>query len=89
MKIKSKRGFWQNLSGQMKTLLSSALGFVAALAWNDAIQALIKKVLPLESASSVVVLKFLYAIAVTTIAVILIFYLSNIENLVKNRSNRK
>jgi len=88
MKIKSKRGFWQNLSGQMKTLLSSALGFVAALAWNDAIQALIKKVLPLESVSSVV-LKFLYAIAVTTIAVILIFYLSNIENLIKNRSNKK
>jgi len=82
MRIKAKKNFWQSLSSQIKTLLSSALGFVTALAWNDAIQALIKKIIPIESASSII-LKFIYAILVTIVSVALVFYLFNVEKRIK------
>ena len=50
--------------------LVAALGVVAGLAWNDAVKALLEFLFPLSSANSLVV-KFLYAILVTFVVVLL------------------
>ena len=51
----------------------TALGLVAGLAWNDAIKALIEKILPLGNGS--IIAKFIYAIIVTILAIILTHWL--------------
>lgn len=50
---------------QMRTLMAAGFGFVAALAWNEAIQAFLKTILP--RSGSGLVGKFLYAILVTVV----------------------
>jgi hypothetical protein len=50
--------------------ISAALGFVAGLAWNEAIAAAIDALFPL--AKDTVAIKFLYAVVVTAAVVILI-----------------
>lgn len=55
-------------------LASAALGLVAALAWNDAIKALIKEIL--GEGESLIAL-FTYAILATIIAVIVILTLAS------------
>lgn len=56
------------------TLASAALGLVAALAWNDAIKALIREIL--GEGESLAAL-FTYAILATIIAVIVVLTLAN------------
>jgi hypothetical protein len=64
----------------LTTLLTSAFGFVAALAWNDAIQALLKAVFPnTVDAFGLVVTAFVYAVFVTLIVVIAIYYLTRLN----------
>ncbi len=53
---------------QTATLINSALAIVAALAWNEAIKALIDKYIP---AGSSLLSKFIYAAILTTIIVII------------------
>jgi hypothetical protein len=64
------------------TLLTSAFGFVAALAWNDAIQALFSKI-PLEKGGegswTLIIVAFIYALVVTFIAVAVIWYLTKLN----------
>lgn len=50
--------------------ISAALGFVAGLAWNEAIAAAIDAAFPL--AKDTVAVKFLYAVVVTVAVVVLI-----------------
>lgn len=50
------------------TLMIAGFGFVAALAWNDAIQTLVKKVFGDESGG--IVAKFIYALLVTALLAI-------------------
>ncbi len=50
---------------QMRTLMAAGFGFVAALAWNEAIQAFLKAVLPRPGSS--LVGKFVYAVLVTLV----------------------
>ena len=59
----------------MITLVTTAFGLVAGLAWNDAIQELIKK---LVGEGSTLTGLFIYAIIVTIIAVIATLVLANI-----------
>ena len=58
----------------MITLAAASLGLVAALAWNDAIKALIRKVL--GEGDSLAGL-FIYAILATAIAVVVLLVLGN------------
>lgn len=58
--------------------ISAALGLVAGLAWNDAIKYAIEALFPLSK--DTIVIKFLYAVAVTIAVVILIKYLNAIIN---------
>ena len=57
----------------MITLASASLGLVAALAWNEAIKALIKRVLGEDDS---LVGLFVYAIIATLIAVIVLLILA-------------
>lgn len=56
----------------MVQLATAGFGLVAALAWNDAIQTLIRELLP---AGSGALSKLLYALIVTAIAVIVTYSL--------------
>jgi uncharacterized membrane protein YidH (DUF202 family) len=51
----------------------AALGFVAGLAWNDAIKAFIEQVFPIGQ--NTLTAKFIYAILVTVVVVIVTVYL--------------
>lgn len=51
------------------TLLLAGFGFVAALAWNEAVQALVREFFPLSRTGTAA--KFVYAAVVTVILVIL------------------
>lgn len=67
------------LSGQVRErvfgYILAALGLVAGLAWNDAIKALIESIFPLES--NTVLAKFVYAVVLTVVVVIVTVYLIN------------
>lgn len=52
---------------QVQTLVTTAFGLIAALAWNSAITTLVHTYLPTGSG---LVMLFVYAIAVTLIAVV-------------------
>ena len=54
----------------------AALGLVAALAWNDAIKSLIEYFFPLNK--NTVLIKFIYAILITFIVVIISIYLTKL-----------
>ncbi len=61
---------------QTSTYLMAAFGFVAGLAWNEAIKSLIDTFFPLDK--NTVIVKFVYAILVTTVLVIASIYLSRL-----------
>jgi len=58
------------------TLIISALGFVAALSWNDAIKSAINTLFPAESD---LIYKFYAAIVITIISVIITYFISKIK----------
>lgn len=60
-------------SSILKYILAG-FGIVAALAWNDAIKSLINALFPLERDS--VIIKFIYALAMTMVLVIMSIYLT-------------
>ncbi len=57
----------------MITLASASLGLVAALAWNEAIKALIKRILGEDDSLAGL---FIYAIIATAIAVVVLLILA-------------
>ncbi|MBU0546899.1 MAG: DUF5654 family protein [Patescibacteria group bacterium] len=73
---------------QQKTFgyILTAFGFVAALAWNDAIKSLIEYFFPLNK--NTVLLKFLYAFLITFIVVIVSVYSTKLLS-DKNKKNNK
>ena len=69
---------------RMVTLLLAGFGFVAALAWNDAIQGLVQLLFPLER--STLIAKFVYAIVITLVLTILSLRLTRLTK--KDSSER-
>ncbi len=67
---------------KMSQLVTAGFGLVAALAWNDAIQSLFKLIFPQQSE---VWAKFIYAILITVIVVIITMRLSDLINKVKEQ----
>ena len=67
-----KREIRQRTSGY----ILAAFGLVAALAWNDAIKALIEYFFPLNK--NTVLIKFIYAVLITFIVVIISIYLTKL-----------
>ena len=58
----------------MITLAAASLGLVAALAWNDAIKALIRRLLGEDDSLAG---HFIYAILATAIAIVVLLILAN------------
>lgn len=71
---KKEAGVRRELQERTIGYIVGAFGLVAGLAWNDAIKALIEYAVPLQQ--STLMLKFLYAIAVTIIVVLITAYLT-------------
>ncbi len=65
------------------TLITSAFALVAALAWNSAIQTLFEKLFPLDNKGQsgwvLIIFSFGYALFITLIVVIVIYYLTRLN----------
>ncbi|MEK7519956.1 MAG: DUF5654 family protein [Patescibacteria group bacterium] len=64
------------VKNQAASYIAAAFGFVAGLAWNDAIKALIEYLFPLST--NTVLAKFAYAIILTVIVVVVTVYLMRV-----------
>lgn len=71
----SERSLRLEILEQVQKLATASLGLVAALAWNDAVQALFQYIF---GAQSNLAAKFFYAILVTVLIVVVTFRLSKI-----------
>ncbi|MBI4135375.1 hypothetical protein HY477_01425 [Candidatus Uhrbacteria bacterium] len=65
---------------KLSTLMAAGFGLVAALAWNDAIQSLFQAIFP--SASNVVA-KFIYAVLITVLVVLVTTRLARLADRLK------
>ena len=71
---------------KMATLVTTGLGLVAGLAWNDAIQAAFAAFVPSQGS---LFAKFLYALLITVVIVLLTVQLGRMANLLKQRLDKK
>lgn len=65
---------------KLATLVAAGFGLVAALAWNDAIQALFARFFPAQSG---LIAKFLYAVFITVIVVLVTTRLARLADRLK------
>jgi len=79
--IDKKNDFLTELLDKFTALITSGFGLVAALAWNDAIQAVFKHFIPAERGE--VWAKIIYAILVTFIVVLIVYQLSRLAERLK------
>lgn len=74
-----ERSFHKELLSQLITLSTAGFGFVAALAWNEAIQALVQEYIqtffPNQSGA---ISKLIYAVVITLLAVFITYQLSKL-----------
>ncbi|MDO8487184.1 MAG: DUF5654 family protein [Candidatus Curtissbacteria bacterium] len=76
---KKNKKLTRELLRQMITLSTSGFGLVAALAWNEAIQAIVREYVDRYLPSGAgVVSKLLYALLITLLAVFITYQLSRI-----------
>jgi len=70
--------FHKELIRQLLTLSTSAFGLAAALAWNETIQQTVKEFIEPSLPGSGILSRFIYAILVTLLGVIITFQLSRL-----------
>ncbi len=76
---KKTKTLHRELLKQMVTLSTAGFGLVAALAWNDAIQSFVKEYIDKYlSVGSGIISRFIYAILITAIAVLITYQLTKI-----------
>ncbi len=63
--------------------MAGAFGLVAGLAWNDAIKALIDLLFPVDKSS--VWIKFIYAVLITILVVVVTKYMFRTSDDIKNK----
>lgn len=79
VKQQEEKSYRSEIINQMVTLSTSGFGLVAALAWNSAIQTLVKNYLgKFFSDSSGTISQFIYAILITLLAVTITYQLSKL-----------
>jgi len=84
-KIKNgRKEIRKEIQRRTSNYILAAFGLVAALAWNDAIKSLIEYFFPLNK--NTVLIKFLYAILITFIVVIVSVYWTE---LLSDKNERK
>lgn len=76
----ASRRFHQELIAQMLTLATSGFGLVAALAWNETIQEFVKAFIEPRIPGSGLISKFIYAILITLLAVVITYQLSQLHS---------
>lgn len=77
---KKRERLHQELISQMIALSTAGFGLVAALAWNEAIQAFVKEYIDKYiSQGSGILSRFIYAILITLIAVLVTYQLSKLS----------
>lgn len=78
---KKEKAFHRELIEQLVTLSTSGFGLVAALAWNEAVQAFVKtNIEPYFPDQSGVISKFIYALLITFFAVLITYQLSKLAS---------
>lgn len=71
---------------RLAALMTAALGLVAALAWNGAIQSIFKEIF---GSPDQIVAMIIYAVVVTIIAVLVIIWIAKAEERVKRKLAKK
>lgn len=83
LKLKEKKeeiGFKRHFIKQLLALSTSGFGLVAALAWNNLIQEVVTTYIkPFTGSSSGVISLLIYALVVTILAVVVMYYLAKLE----------
>lgn len=77
---KKQTPFHRELLTQMVTLSTSAFGLAAALAWNDTIQQAVKDFIEPSLPGSGILSRFIYAVLVTVLGVLITYQLSRIAS---------
>lgn len=83
--IKQEKRFHEELLGQLLTLSTSGFGLVAALAWNETIQEVVKEYIEPKIPGSGLVSKLIYALMVTFLAVFITYQLSKLHSKLTRR----
>lgn len=79
--MSEKKKFQKELIKQMVLLSTAGFGLVAALAWNDAIQSFVNTyVVKYVSPESGVLSRFIYALIITFVAVLVTYQLSRLSD---------
>lgn len=82
-----KKSFWESpmiknirkeFQKKVASYIAAAFGLVAGLAWNEAVKASIEYLFPLRSNS--VVAKFVYAILITFVLIVVTNYILKLDN---------
>jgi hypothetical protein len=76
---KEQKTFQGELISQMLTLATSGFGLVAALAWNETIQSLVKEYIQPRIPGSGIISNLLYALLITALAVFITYQLSKLS----------
>lgn len=75
----TEKKFHTELASQMLTLATSGFGLVAALAWNETIQEFVKAFIEPRIPGSGLLSKFIYAVLITALAVLITYQLSQLS----------
>lgn len=85
-KAEKEKHFYQELIQQLVTLSTSGFGLVAALAWNEAVQAFVKEYIQsFYPDQAGVISKFIYAVIITVFAVLVTYQLSRLASKFSSR----
>lgn len=80
VKVNKDKKLHKELLRQMVTLSTAGFGLVAALAWNEAVQSFVKSYIdPFLPGGSGVLSRFLYAMLITALAVLITYELSRLS----------
>lgn len=86
---KEEKSLKAELLSQMLTLATSGFGLVAALAWNQAIQDFVKEFVQPFFPQEAIYYKFVYAILITVLAVLITYQLSKLAARFQVESQKK
>lgn len=80
-KMNSKQKLHKEITKEVLKLSTSAFGLVAALSWNELIKEIVEQYIkPLVGGASGIISLLVYAVIVTTLAVIVTINLSRLTN---------
>lgn len=74
-----EKKFHEELVGQLLALTTSGFGLVAALAWNDTIQQIVKELVEPRIPGSSIFSRLMYAMIVTLLAIFITYQLSKLS----------